>query len=860
MTQPTADALFAAITEQFARSQQAFAALLSPPPDVAARVAAQRAYREAATQLLELERRHNETGFAPMPWDLELTAQPLVQQTMIEADLVDALGRPGDADALREGALAIAQAHLSAGPLGRLMRERGTLLALDGRFNEALTQLADVRRQFAERGDVLQAAQTALDEAAVLEWLGDHERALTAIQEAAVLAAPRLAERTPGTADIAGALVREASSIFGGAGATGASDEAAALWRISVELVEHEARVRKALGELDAAERLFTQVLGAYRALGETAGIEYQLVAIDADRGRFEDAQARLTKIEPAFEGGMLRARRIGLRSLQADVRLGFGAPEQALALTDDGIADLAEFPDDDLAWKLNWKRARSLAALERPDDALAAYEQAAAIVDSLRKAPLGYRLDSTYLESKLPLFDAAIDLAEARGAGAACARFVELVKARALSSALSIPAAQRGDRTELELEFDRVTRRLDALEFQGYRGSTTADMHRERGELLQRRIALMEQIRLRDPRWRGLTESAPFDPSALSALLAERGQAALTLYVRDDRVVAVLFEGGAIEVASQPLAAATRATIDEYARNLLKWRPDPFLLDPADFGFEAGALIPPALLERALGAGALLVAPHRSLHLLPWPALLHDGRRLFERTAVGVIPNLTAAATLYGAPDAAPRAALLGVSDYGDMPGLAELPGSGGELDGLDELYRGRLLAPLVTGPAATEAALRTLAGRDDAGGAILHVACHGTLAVDEPLNSGLLVVDGKLDAAELADTRIRFDEVVLSACSTGWRPQSAQGIELRGDDILGLPGALLEAGARSVVVSIPKADDQATRTFMLAYHGRRAAGAPPLAAFRATQEELLSAGGHAPYTWSGLVCYSCR
>ena len=75
------------------------------------------------------------------------------------------------------------------------------------------------------------------------------------------------------------------------------------------------------------------------------------------------------------------------------------------------------------------------------------------------------------------------------------------------------------------------------------------------------------------------------------------------------------------------------------------------------------------------------------------------------------------------------------------------------------------------------------------------------------------MLVIDGKVDAAELADTHVRYDEVVLSACSTGWRPQAAQGIELSGDDVLGLPGALLEAGARAVVVSIPKAADEATR-----------------------------------------------
>jgi tetratricopeptide (TPR) repeat protein len=861
MSGQTADALFEAITEEFARSQQAFQVLMSPPLDVAARCEAQRAYRESTTRLLELEARHNETGAPPMPWDLALLAQPLVQQTMIEADLVDALGRPDEADELRDGALAIARAHLSAGPLGRLMRERAMLLALDGRFNEALTQLADVRREFADAGDAVQAAQTALDEATVLEWLGDDQRALVAIAEARALAAPRLAGRRPGRRDVAGSLVREALSIFRGRGATGASDEAAALWRISLELVEHEARVRKAMGDLDAAERLFSSVHADYASLDEAGpGIEYQLAAIDVARERYEQARARVARIEPAFGGGLLRARRIGLRSLQADVELGLGRPQQALALADDGIADLGDFPDDDVAWKLHWKRGRALAALDRPGEALAAFGQAAATVDSLRKAPLGYRLDSTYLESKLPLFDAAIDLAEAQRAGPECAGFIELVKARALSSALSIPAAQRGGRTELELEFDRVTQRLDALEFQGYRGGTSAEMHRERGELLARRIALLEQIRLRDPRWRGLSEPAPFDPAALAARLAERGQAALTLYVRDDRVVSVLFDGGEIDVASQPLAPATRAAIDAYARNLVKWRPDPFLLDPADLGFEAGALVPAAQLERGLQAGSLLVAPHRALHLLPWPALVHEGERLFERTAVGVIPNLAVAATLDAQPAEGARAALLGVSDYGELPGLGELPASGRELDELASLYDGRLLEPPALGPAATERALRSLAARADATGAILHVSCHGTLSIEEPLSSGLLVVDGKVDAAELADARIHYDEVVLSACSTGWRPQAAQGVELRGDDILGLPGALLEAGARSVVVSIPQADDEATRAFMVAYHRRRAAGTAPLAAFRATQEELLAAGAHEPYTWSGLVCYSCR
>ena len=82
-----------------------------------------RQYREAAATLLELERRHNESGLAPSPWDLQSIAQPLSQQTMIEADLVDALGEPDEAKELREWALGVAETYLDAAALDRVHRE-----------------------------------------------------------------------------------------------------------------------------------------------------------------------------------------------------------------------------------------------------------------------------------------------------------------------------------------------------------------------------------------------------------------------------------------------------------------------------------------------------------------------------------------------------------------------------------------------------------------------------------------------------------------------------------------------------------------------------------------------------------------
>jgi CHAT domain-containing protein len=540
-------------------------------------------------------------------------------------------------------------------------------------------------------------------------------------------------------------------------------------------------------------------------------------------------------------------------------VALGLNESEQALDLAEQGIAELETHPDDDLAWRLQWRKAEALRALNRMDDALASYTDAATAIDSLRKSPLGYRLDSTSLRNKLPLIEEAIAFAADTGHATDCLRFIELVKSRALASALSVPPSTRTSRTPSEIEFDDVTRELDALEYSGYSGALDGAIVRtERAALLARRVALMEQIRLRDPRWRGLSSPPPFDTARLTATLKERNQAALTLHMHDGVVRSVLVVDDGIEVGQCAVDASVMTTLADYAANLVRPTPDPYSLDPADLQLDATMFVPPDLLAKALRAGSVLIAPHGRLHLLPWSSLPFNGRRLFEQTFIGMVPNLTCALALDGVPQKAPRAALAGVRTYTGLPHIRDLPFTGVELDTLATFYGTRLIAPPLIDAAATEAAVRALAAREDATGAILHLSCHGTLSIEEPLASGVLLRDGKIDAAEWTQMRVHYDEIVLSACSTGWRPMSAQGVALDGDDILGLPGALLEAGARSIIVSIPKADDKATAAFMTAYHRHRG-DSSPLAAFNQTQREML-ASANEPYTWSGLVCYGVR
>ena len=854
------------VVEAHQTSQHAFANLLAAPPDNDTRVQFLRAYREATTQLLLLLHAHNESGLAPSPWDTVAVAETLAQQALIEADLVEANGNAPEAVRLRQWVRELADRELPTIARARVQLSLTNQHTVEGRFNEALEAFDDLFRLFADAGDLTQAVQTALDEVGLLEWLGDYDRALETLEKARTLLPARDTIPTTMIGRPGQSFDDQIRALSATLHAGGSLEDAAAVVqqaavsRASVELVEKEARVRKARGEYDKAASLWESVVPYYASIGGSAAIEFQLAVVDRLRGNPASARRRLARIEPAFSNDLFAGRIAGLRQMQSWVELDLGDAAGALDLANQGLAALERNPDEDLAWRLYWRRAAALRALGRSAEAIAAYLDAAAKVDSLRKSPLGYRLDSTTLLMRLPVIEEGIELAAKEGDARSCLRLIELVKARALSSALSLPVGERRTRTSLEQEFDRVTQRLDALEYAGLSGAVKdVDAGVQRKALLERRTALMEQIRLRDPRWRSLTAPASFDLAALVSVLSRRRQAALTLYVTGTVVRSVLVMDGCFEIGEQQMRVATLQALEKYVANLQSEDCNPAWLDPATFELDASRFLPDPLLEKALSADSLLVAPHGALHLLPWASIVFGGRRLFERVPVGVIPNLTCALALETPLVAAPRVALAGLATYPGLSNLGDLPGVGRELDAVASMYSGRLLAPPLRDGAATEAAVRALAARDDAAGAILHLACHGTLDLQDPLSSGVLMIDGKIDAAEWAQMRLHYDEVVLSACSTGWRPMDAGRIKLRGDDILGLPGALLEAGARAIVVSIPEASDIGTEMFMTAYHRRRATGTPPLAAFCQTQRELLG-GDLSPHTWTGIVCYAVQ
>jgi CHAT domain-containing protein len=147
-----------------------------------------------------------------------------------------------------------------------------------------------------------------------------------------------------------------------------------------------------------------------------------------------------------------------------------------------------------------------------------------------------------------------------------------------------------------------------------------------------------------------------------------------------------------------------------------------------------------------------------------------------------------------------------------------------------------------------------------------LLHIGTHFVLRPGHVERSWLLLGDGqRLGLAEVARLDLRGQQLVtLSACETG----APAGDATDGRQIDGLAAAVLGAGARQVLASLWRVDDQATARFMqVFYEESRRAGSPAqgtdwAAALQRTQQRLLAGGGSAarPHDWAAFVLMDAR
>lgn len=123
----------------------------------------------------------------------------------------------------------------------------------------------------------------------------------------------------------------------------------------------------------------------------------------------------------------------------------------------------------------------------------------------------------------------------------------------------------------------------------------------------------------------------------------------------------------------------------------------------------------------------------------------------------------------------------------------------------------------------------------------------------VVQPAVPGLLALaptrgdDGLLRAAEIATLRLNAQLVVLSACNTG------RG-RITGDGVMGLARSFLVAGVPTVVASLWKVPDEATKTLMVAFYQALPKHRDRASALRQAMLETLETHPN-PRDWSAFI-----
>lgn len=134
-----------------------------------------------------------------------------------------------------------------------------------------------------------------------------------------------------------------------------------------------------------------------------------------------------------------------------------------------------------------------------------------------------------------------------------------------------------------------------------------------------------------------------------------------------------------------------------------------------------------------------------------------------------------------------------------------------------------------------------------------ILHLAAHGFIAKDEPLNSGLILHKGLdqeeniLRALDIYNMDLSAESVILSACHTG------DGILSRGEGIRSLARAFYYAGCRNVTASLWAAPDFSTKEIIVDYFKNIKAGMPKDIALQKAKLKYID---HSEFDKDALPC----
>jgi tetratricopeptide (TPR) repeat protein len=721
---------------------------------------------------------------------------------------------------------------------GIVLQQRGLLLALVGRMDEALGCLDDAIPLLRQANEQLILTRTLLNRGMLHQIAGRVRLALADLEQCEQIATSQ------GTGD---GIPRTVAKAAHGRG--------------QCRVLTGD--IPGALREFDKANRVYTQngfgmlpVLAADKARALlAAGLPTEAAAeLDVALEKFpgskmdqEHAEAELTRSRVALAlGDPVTARSWAVRAERRFDRRGNGtwaavaaltklraafAAGRRLAAVASGAAELAirlkvlGLPNDaEVAALL---AARANIALGRIDDArvhlggrdrpgapletrllrrLALAELGVATGDT-RRTFMNARAGLTVLREHRGRFgsldlqtgtaslggelaDAGLAAALAQGNASVVYRWLERSRAQAFQVRPVHHPADPGT-VDAVAELRSLAQQVRVAELEG----------RKQPETRRRCVQLERDIRAKGWQLDGTGEyQAPAGLAELSAELAAVNSAGISFLSDRGRLRALVISGGRAELVGLGDAGAVFESISRLHSDLdaLCGRRLPAALDTVIRASVRSQqqMLAQYLLEPLMGlVGDLdvVLVPTGALSAVPWGLL--PGLR---GRPVTVTPSPSAwLASKLGEPPVSRPLLVAG-------PGLEH---ASAEVVALAEIYPEALV--LQGEDATVEATLKALDGSTS-----VHLAAHGHHEQENVLFSRLDLVDGPLMAYDIHQLGAAPEHVVLSACDVG------QTVVRTGDEILGFTAALLYSGCKTVVSSVARVDDHAAASAMVTYH----------------------------------------
>jgi tetratricopeptide (TPR) repeat protein len=519
------------------------------------------------------------------------------------------------------------------------------------------------------------------------------------------------------------------------------------------------------------------------------------ILGLDPESKRAEET---FDHAQEYFDALGFRAGRVLIETFKVQALISTGRYARAEGLARGAVALAETLGLLEYVWRLEGLRGRALLEQKRAEEADGALRKAQSVVDLMagtmaaddQKVRFGVGKEGITLDlvridlakNNIPQLFEDLERGRARS-------FVALLATRLVAAGRQQEIVSRIRALDREIQQERMKK--NALS-----SREVIDAGRER-VLLERRSDLVATLRGRDPDLADALAVSALRLEAVQKLLGASAAMVYTLPAQGQEQIQLLIithsDATLKRLAVKP--SDFRALLDAFNGTLTT----------GDAPAQRATL---ARLRQALevdswpSVGAVYFVPSGDTHFVPWGALDIG-------FPIAVLPTggWIARSPLALSPTA--RAGVIGDPEFGGS--LPQLPGARVEAVSVSRLYDTSALI----GNAATESALRARVG---AGVDVLHLATHALFDPVYPLQSSLILSDGRkavpLSAEALFANPVAARLVILSACETG------MGQVVSGDELLGLARSFYLGGALSVVSSLWPVEDRATQIFMEAFH----------------------------------------